>query len=107
MPALIEQPAPRSTEQRLGVPPCGLIASAMSSILRSDGAGVAGVPFAMVSDYVSILVTKSSVNASAEEILNRDCVLTHVAIVNECKGFEANRITTHKRGYGLQIVAVT
>ena len=52
MPALMEHPAPRSTEQRLGVPPCGLIASAMSSIVRSDGAGVAGVPFAMVSNYI-------------------------------------------------------
>src|ERR1700676_2841985 len=52
MPALIEHPAPRSTEQRLGVAPCRLIPSAMSSIVRSAGAGIAGVPFAMVSDYI-------------------------------------------------------
>ena len=66
MPALIEHPAPRSTEQRLRPGTCGLIASAMSSIVRSDGAGVAGVPFAMAPDYICILVTKSTVNASAE-----------------------------------------
>jgi hypothetical protein len=35
IPALIEQPAPRSTLQRRGAAPCGPNASAMSSIVRS------------------------------------------------------------------------
>jgi hypothetical protein len=52
MPALTEHPAPRSTEQRLGVAPCWFIASAMSLIVRSAGGGIAGVTFAMVSDYI-------------------------------------------------------